>query len=180
MPGIIIAFPKIEDATSIKNALVRNGFEVNATCTTGAQVVGITNELDDGIVICGYRFSDMHYRELNNYLPKGFEMLLIASATKLEECTDNNIVCLSMPIKMQDLLNTLQMMSYNYLKKKKKLKDKPKPRSEGDKAIIAKAKLVLMERNNMTEEEAHRYIQKNSMDTGTNMVEMAEMILSLM
>lgn len=180
MLSIIIAFPKIEDANSIKNVLVRNGYGVNATCTTGAQVVGTANELDDGIVICGYRFSDMHYSELNNYLPKGFEMLLIASATKLEECTDNNIVCLSMPIKMQDLLNTLQMMSYNYSRRKKKDKEKPKPRSEVDKAIISKAKLVLMERNNMTEEEAHRYIQKNSMDSGTNMVEMAEMILSLM
>lgn len=180
MLSIIIAFPKIDDANNIKNALIRNGFEVNATCTTGAQVVSIANELDDGIVICGYRFSDMHYSELNNYLPKGFEMLLIASATKLEECTDNNIVCLSMPIKMHDLLNTLQMMSYNYVRRKKKEKDKPKPRSEVDKAVIAKAKLVLMERNNMTEDEAHRYIQKNSMDSGTNMVEMAEMILSLM
>nr|WP_207725140.1 ANTAR domain-containing protein [Anaerocolumna cellulosilytica] len=164
----------------MKNALIRNGFEVNAICTTGAQVVSIANELDDGIVICGYRFSDMHYSELNNYLPKGFEMLLIASATKLEECTDNNIVCLSMPIKMHDLLNTLQMMSYNYVRRKKKEKDKPKLRSQEDKAVITKAKLVLMERNNMTEDEAHRYIQKNSMDSGTNMVEMAEMILSLM
>lgn len=180
MLSIIIAFPKIEDAMSIKNALVRNGYEVNATCTTGAQVIGTANELDDGIVICGYRFSDMHYSELSNYLPKGFEMLLIASATKLEECTDNNIVCLSMPIKMQDLLNTLQMMSFNYSKRKKKDKDKPRPRSEADKSVITKAKLILMERNNMTEEEAHRYIQKNSMDSGTNMVEMAEMILSLM
>jgi len=178
--SIIIAFPKIEDAIGIKNALVRNGYEVNATCTTGAQVVGTANELDGGVVICGYRFSDMHYSELNNYLPKGFEMLLIASATKLEDCTDNNIVCLSMPIKLQDLLNTLQMMTYNYTKRRKRDRDKPKPRSEAEKAIIDKAKLVLMERNNMTEEEAHRYIQKNSMDSGTNMVEMAEMILSLM
>jgi len=178
--SIIIAFPKIEDATNIKNALVRNGYEVNATCTTGAQVISIANDLDDGIVLCGYRFPDMHYSELSNYLPKGFEMLLIASATKLEECTDNNIVCLSLPIKMQDLLNTLQMMSYNYSKRKKKEKDKPKRRSDEDKAIISKAKLVLMERNNMSEEEAHRYIQKTSMDSGTDMVEMAEMILSLM
>jgi response regulator NasT len=178
--SIIIAFPKIEDANNLKNALIRNGYEVNATCTTGAQVVGIANELDGGIILCGYRFSDMHYSELNNYLPKGFEMLLIASARKLEECTNNNIVCLSMPIKIHDLLNTLQMMSYNYSRRKKKEKEKPKPRSEQDKAIISKAKLVLMERNNMTEEEAHRYIQKNSMDSGTNMVEMAEMILSLM
>ena len=37
-----------------------------------------------------------------------------------------------------------------------------------------------MERNHMSESEAHRYIQKNSMDTGTNMVETARMILSIM
>ncbi|SHO50934.1 ANTAR domain-containing response regulator [Anaerocolumna xylanovorans] len=180
MPSIIIAFPKIEDAVNIKNVLVRNGYGVNATCTTGAQVVTIANELDDGIIICGYRFSDMHYSQLNGYLPKGFEMLLIASANKLEECTDNNIVCLSMPIKMADLISTLEMMHYNISRRRKREKDKPKARTEEEKAIISKAKLVLMERNNMTEEEAHRYIQKNSMDSGTNMVEMAEMILRLM
>lgn len=180
MLSIIIAFPKVEDAINIKNALVRNGYEVNATCTTGAQVIGIANELDCGIVLSGYRFQDMHYRELNNYLPKGFEMLLVASAKKLEECTDNNIVCLSMPIRMQDLLNTLQMMCHNYSRRKKKEKEKPKQRSEEDKSIISKAKLLLIERNNMSEDEAHRYIQKSSMDSGTNMVEMAEMILSMM
>ena len=37
-----------------------------------------------------------------------------------------------------------------------------------------------MARNNMTEEEAHRYIQKCSMDSGTNMVETAQMVLSIM
>ncbi len=180
MLSIIIAFPKIEDATIIKNTLIRNGYSVNAVCTTGAQVIAITNELDGGIVLCGYRFLDMHYSELNNYLPKGFEMLLVASPMKLEECTDNNIVCLSMPIKKQDLLDTLQMMSYNFQRKRKKNKDKPTMRSEEEKAVILRAKHLLMERNNMTEEEAHRYIQKNSMDSGTNLVEMSEMILRLM
>ena len=37
-----------------------------------------------------------------------------------------------------------------------------------------------MARNHMTEEEAHRYIQKCSMDSGTNMAETAEMVLSVM
>lgn len=180
MLSIIVAFPKIEDAKSIKNALIKNGYEVNATCTTGAQAIGIANELDGGIIISGYRFPDMHFRELNNYLPKGFEMLLIASPTKLTESTDNNIVCLSMPLKMQDLLNTLQMMTYNYTRRKRKNKEKPKVRTEEERAIINKAKQVLMVRNNLTEEEAHRYLQKNSMDSGTNMVEMAEIILSLL
>ena len=37
-----------------------------------------------------------------------------------------------------------------------------------------------MERNNMTEEEAHRYLQKSSMDSGTNMLETAQMVLTIM
>lgn len=180
MLSIIVAFPKMEDARNIKNVLIRNGYDVENVCTSGAQAISYANELDGGIVVSGYRFTDMYYYELNNYLPKGFEMLLIASASKIDDSTNNNIMSLSMPIKLNDLINTIQMMTYNYNKRKKKEKDKPKLRTEEEKAIIFKAKALLMERNNMTEEEAHRYIQKNSMDSGTNMIEMAHMILSMM
>ncbi len=179
MYSIIVGFPKYEDANGIKNVISRNGFSVSEPCTTGAQIVSMANDLDEGIVVCGYRFSDMHYSELNNYLPKGFEMLLIASPEKLEYCRDNNIVCLPMPIKTHDLMNTIQMMSYQYQRRKKKEREKPKERTEEEKALIRKAKLLLMDRNNMTEEEAHRYLQKNSMDSGTNLVEMAEMVLKM-
>ena len=48
------------------------------------------------------------------------------------------------------------------------------------KALIDRAKAVLMERNNMTEAEAHRYLQKTSMDNGTGFTETAQMILSMM
>lgn len=184
MLSIIIAFPRVEDTKNIKNLLVRNGFDVSATCTSGAQVISTANELDEGIVLCGYRFSDMHYIQLHSYLPKGFEMLLVASPSKLEEVVDSNIVCLSMPIKTNELLSTLQLISQNYIRRKKKLrermKDKSKQRSAEEKATINKAKSLLMDRNNMSEEEAHRYIQKTSMDSGTNMVETAEMLLALM
>lgn len=184
MLSIIVAFPRAEDAKNIKNLLTRNGFEVGTVCTSGAQVISLANELDEGIVLCGYRFSDMHYIQLHNYLPKGFEMLLVASPAKLEAVGESNIMCLSMPIKANDLINTIQMMSHNYYRRKKKLrdrmKDKPSMRSAEEKATINKAKLLLMDRNNMSEEEAHRYIQKTSMDSGTNMVETAEMLLALM
>ena len=180
MLSIIIVFPKIEDANNIRNILVRGGYEVNATCTTGAQAITIANELDEGMVICGFRLADMLYRELNSYLPRGFEMLLLASPQKLLECADGNILSLSMPIKLQDLLNTLQLMTYNYMRRKKRDKNKPKDRTTAQREIITRAKTLLMERNKMTEEEAHRYIQKTSMDSGTNMVETAEMILSMM
>ena len=46
--------------------------------------------------------------------------------------------------------------------------------------MIRQAKELLMARNNLSEEEAHRYLQKSSMDSGTNMVETAQMVLSIM
>lgn len=180
MLSIIVAFPRIEDAKGIKSILVRSGYEVNAVCTMGAQVISIANEQDYGIVLCGYRLSDMHYSQIHNYLPKGFEMLLIASPRKLEEVMNRDIVCLGMPIKTNDLLNTLELMSRNYIRRRRKNREKPKTRNIEEKETILKAKLLLMDRNNLSEEEAYRYIQKTSMDNATNMVETAQMILTLM
>ena len=179
MADIIIAFPKLDDAKNLKKLLLRNGYDVSLVCDNGAQIVSAVNELDGGVVICGYRFRDMQFSEVLDYLPKGFQMLLMASPAKLEDSDISEVVSLPMPLKVQDLLNTLEMMMVQYRRWKKKQKNKPKVRSEGEKRTIRKAKELLMERNQMTEEEAHRYIQKISMDSATNLVETAEMLLEL-
>ena len=179
MADIIIAFPKLDDAKNLKKLLLRNGYDVSLVCDNGAQIVSAVNELDGGVVICGYRFRDMHFSEVLDYLPKDFQMLLMASPAKLEDSDISEVVSLPMPLKVQDLLNTLEMMMVQYRRWKKKQKNKPKVRSEGEKRTIRKAKELLMERNQMTEEEAHRYIQKISMDSATNLVETAEMLLEL-
>lgn len=49
MANIIVVFPKQEDAKAIRNLLVRNGFQVIAVCTTGAQALTSIEELNDGI-----------------------------------------------------------------------------------------------------------------------------------
>lgn len=180
MTRIIVALPKLEDAKSIKNLLVRNGYNVVAVCASGAQALSQMDNLNDGIVISGYRLPDMLYAELHDYLPPGFEMLLLASKPLLLECAGSDIMCLGMPLKVHDLLNTVEMMVTSIAYKRKKSKAKPKERKPEEVAMINEAKCLLMSRNNMTEEEAHRYIQKCSMDSSTNMVETAQMILAVM
>ena len=66
MANIIVAFSKPEDAKSIKNILMRNGFEIIAVCTSGAQVLSQLDDLSSGIVVCGYRLTDMLYSELRD------------------------------------------------------------------------------------------------------------------
>ncbi len=179
MADIIIAFPKLDDAKNLRKLLIRNGYDVNMVCDSGSQVMEAVNRLDGGILISGYRFHDMYYMELNDYLPKGFQMLLLASPAKLAECDIRDLVSLAMPFKVKDLLNTLEMMLVQYDRWRKKQKSRPKVRSESDRRVIHAAKALLIERNQMTEEEAHRYLQKLSMDSATNMVETAEMIVEL-
>lgn len=180
MISIIVAFPKLDDAKSIRNLLVRNGFHVPNVANNGAAVVHMANELDGGIVVCGYKFQDMIYHELHEYLPEDFQMLLVASKAVLGGCQDEEIMCLSMPIKAYELLETLAMLVGEKEREQKRRRRMPRPRSEEEQKILDEAKELLMERSNLTEEEAHRYIQKNSMDVGRSMVETAQMLLSLM
>lgn len=179
MATIVVAFPRIEEAKAIKALLIRNGYNVAPVCTSGAQAINMADSLSDGIIICGYRLSDMIYTQLYECKPKSFEILLVASKNLWSDCEYNDIVCLAMPIKVNDLLNTLQLMLQSQIRRRKKAKSQPKKHSEHEQKIIDNAKILLMEKNNLTEPEAHRYIQKCSMDSGNSFVESAQMVISI-
>ncbi len=180
MTNIIVVLPRLEDAKGIKNVLVRSGFQVTGVCTTGAQAISQADGLHDGIIICSYKLVDMMYDQLHECLPYGFEMLLMASQQVINECYGNDIVCLSMPLKVNDLVNTVNMLTDSILRRRRKQRQQPRTRSAEEEALIGQAKEILMTRNHMDEEEAHRYLQKCSMDSGTNLVETAQMVLTMM
>lgn len=180
MISVIVAFPKQEIAKNIRTMLVRSGVEVHAVCTTGAQVMSALDQLDSGLIVCAYQFVDMMYDEIREYIPETFDMLLVAPKSQrglIEE--DEQIVCMAMPFKAYELLETVEMMLDHVWKRVKRLKSQPKKRTEEEKTVIELAKKKLMKEQQMSEEEAHRYLQKNSMDNGMNLVQMAQAMLDL-
>lgn len=178
MVSIIVAMPKLEDAKKVSDMLKSRGIQVIEICTTGAGILSKVHQLDSGIVICTRRFKDMYCSEIAESLPNYFEMLLFTSVEGLENCP-SEVVTITMPFRPSDLISTVEMMSNQLLRRIKKDKSKPKKRSREEQECIDKAKQLLMDRNSMTEQEAFRYIQKCSMDSSTNMVETAQMILLL-
>ena len=156
MSSIVIVLPKIEDGKRIRDILAKRGYEIDAVCSTAAAALGEMNNLNGGIVICGYKLPDMFFTDLN-------------------EC-----MAVTMPLSVYELVNTLEMMLQSAARRRKKERAKPKVRSAEEQHIIDRAKSLLIERNHMTESEAHRYMQKCSMDSGTNLVEMAQMVLTLL
>lgn len=176
--SIIVALSKIEDAKYISNVLRHRGLETSTVCTSGSTVLSTMQHLDHGIVICSRRLTDMHYTQLIEYLPADFEMLLLAPKSVVDDCDPDTMV-LGMPFRAADLIGTVEMMLTQQNRRLKKQKAAKKQRTEREQNYINNAKWLLMERNQMSEQEAFRYIQKCSMDSGTNMVETAQMILLL-
>ena len=56
MTGLIVVFPNKDNATNIRNLLVRGGMDVIGVCTTGAQAMHYADTVDDGL-----RLSDERY-----------------------------------------------------------------------------------------------------------------------
>lgn len=181
MANIVVVFPKLEDAKTIRNLLVRRGFPVQTVCASGAQALAAADQLGSGVIVCGYRLPDMLYDELYENAAPDFDLLLLASPRAMSGGIREGVVGVEMPLKAQDLLDSLEMLlRAGERRRKKKKKNLPPRRSSQEQKRIADAKALLMERNHMTEEEAHRYLQKTSMDSGTNLAETAEMIFALM
>ncbi|GHU42937.1 hypothetical protein FACS1894111_07680 [Clostridia bacterium] len=178
MSSIIVAFSNMENAKNIKNILTKNGFRVNGVSITAAHALGTANELGDGILVCGTKLRDMGYQELYQNLPEHFEMLLLAKPEQCDERGGERMLCLSMPLKAHELLHTVSMMADSIARKKKRRNSKPRQRSEEEQKLIREAKELLMETNLLTEAQAHSYIQKRSMESGSTLTETAQRVLA--
>ena len=177
--NVIVAFPKAETGKKVKTLLTRSGYHVTHVVTSGGHVLTAAMELRYGIVVCAHRLPDMLCNELIRDLPESFRMVALTGKSPLPRPEDERIVTLVQPLQVHELLSTLEMVSVNVTKIRKQMKDRPRARSEKEEKAIRAAKQLLMERNHMTEDEAHRYIQKTSMNTGNSLVETAQMILDL-
>ncbi len=178
--NIILAFPKIETGRKIKSILARNGFLVTSILTTGTQVLAEAHTLQYGIVITSYRLKDMLYNEIQMDLPPAMKMITLANPMQWEENPNSQVVCIPLPLKVYDLLNTVEMVALSAEQIRKREKKKPRKRTKEEELVLVRAKGVLMERNQMTEDEAHHYLQKMSMDSGNTLKETAYMILNLL
>lgn len=177
--NIILVFPKQETAKSLRSVLRRAGYTVDAVCTTVAQALQAASEFDSGIIVSNYRLIDGMATEIYENAGERFQFLMIGPKDYIDTREVADIFSLTTPLHVSELCETMEVLSIAYARWRKKARAKPKVRGEAEQKTIDQAKLLLMEKNGLTEAEAHRYIQKSSMDSGTGVVETAAMIMSL-
>ena len=96
-----------------------------------------------------------------------------------QEYGGDNTAWLPHPMSGFDLLDLVDTKFRDIERRMKKDLTGPKARTEEEKDLIRQAKELLMYKNGYSEEEAHRFLQKQSMDGGHTLVETAGMVLDM-
>ncbi len=92
---------------------------------------------------------------------------------------DTGILILAKPITKRDLYEAVNMLSFMQQKIQKLTEENRKLRTRlSDMGIITQAKCLLIEKRQMTEQDAHRYLEKEAMDFCLPKVEVARNVIT--
>lgn len=168
MKDIIVAYPTKDIALKLRSLLVSEGFNVSHICALGSSVLSIAGDFNEGVVICASVLSDMTASVLAQQLPVGFDVIAISKNGK-EDYT-GNLINLPMPLNKDDFLQTVSVL----VSTRSSFNRRDKSESE----LLSTAKLILMNSKDITESQAHKYLQKESMRTGKKLSAIAKEIIN--
>ena len=174
MEQVIVAFEGEKNCWRIKEILESSGTAACILCRTADQVKRAVHKQHVTTVVCGYKFADGTAEELFGDLPLSCAMLIVAAQNMLELVQNDDIFRLPAPASRGDLTASVRML----LQIGHRLERFVRPRrSQEEQELIQRAKQLLIDRNGMTEEQAHRFLQKKSMDSGAKLIQTAQLVL---
>ena len=173
MERIIVAFPSEEARRRIQRMLESEGY-APLCCAAGSEAIRAARKHSASIIVCGFHLRDMTATDLAASLIDIAALLVVSTAANLDFCEGENLFKLATPSRRADFFASLELLRKFELKNRRAAQ----PRQEEDQRLIRRAKELMMEINRMTETEAHRFLQKRSMDTGAKLTETARIIVA--
>lgn len=172
MRDIVIASANRDAAERVRSILQSEGLMVSNIFGSGSDVLSFASIRPDAVIICG-KLSDMAPVTLARLIPNGFDMVWLLSYGQAVPLYASNVVILNMPLDRREFTSTVRNLAFSGSQSF----DRSVKRNEEDENILLNAKTILMKKNNISEREAHRLIQKRSMDKGISLILVAKKIL---
>ena len=158
MNRLIVAFSSDTAAHRICAWLAQSGFPARTVCRTGAEVVRAVRYMGGGSVICAARLPDY--------------TAVIGKPEQLSDCENPAIRRLPLPVNRYQLAEAAEALT-----QAQQARAPAKP-SQQDQEIIRHAKALLQSARGMAEPEAHRYLQRRSMEAHRKMADTARLIIA--
>ena len=175
MDTIIVAFENTALSQRFSDLMESTGTARCLTCRSGDQVRRLLNKQQAYCVVCSPHFRDGPAEWLCGDLPPFCSLLMVGPAHQLALCSDPDIFKLPTPIRREEALSTVSLLLQFGHRMERYTRHRRSPLEQD---LIARAKALLMERDGLTEEQAHRTLQKRSMDQGLTLVHTARRTLA--
>lgn len=167
LKSVIIAFPNKNTALQIRAVLEEYGIYVSHICATGASVLSIASEMNGGVIVCAAILRDSSAQFLSERLGAGFDIVALSKGGKQNYL--GNFISLPMPLDKDEFCSTVAVLVSS--------RSSFSNRKKADDDYISNAKAILMNINEMTEMQAHKYLQKKSMQQGRKIADVAKDII---
>lgn len=174
MEKVILAFEGEKTAERVRDILEGAGLAACLVCHSAAEVKRLIHKQHISTIICGYKLRDETAENMAEDLPLTCSVLVIAVQNMLDLMSGDNVFKLAAPVVRNDLISSVRLLLQVSHRMERFIRPQ---RSAEEDALIKAAKAVLMDRNGMTEEQAHRFLQKKSMDSGSRLTQTAQMVL---
>lgn len=174
MDTVIVAFENAKFVRQLRELLETAGVAECLPCSSGDQVRRLLQRQGAGCVICGPHLSDGPSEWLFDDLPPSCLMLMVGPKHQLDLCGNPDIFKLPTPLRREETILTVRLLLQFSRRMERFARTS---RSSAEQRDIDRAKKALMEKKGLTEEEAHRRLQKRSMDEGRRLVQTARKVL---
>lgn len=183
-PRLLLAVKNTDMAERIKRIAEENGCVTVDTVTDGHECLRKTIALEPDVLVTEYELLSLNGYEVSKVvLDKGYcDIIMIAPANSeelLSDLTDNSrFTVINKPLNGQTLVNTVDVV----IKKTKRIKELTERISELKERLetrkqVEKAKGIIMKQMGLSEEEAFKKIQKQSMNRGIPMKDIAKAVI---
>lgn len=173
MEKVIVAFEQESQGRRLQELLESGGVAACVVCRSGDEVRRLLAEKHCVCVICSPRLADGPAEWLCPDVPPCCSMLMVGPQHQLDLCSDPDVYRLPTPIRREEAILTVRLL-LQFSHRLEKL-SRPK-RGAAEQQEVDRAKRRLMERKGVSEEEAHRLLQRRSMDEGKSLAQTARKV----
>ena len=170
MARIIIASAAHSNREQLSRLLASSGYAVFRLCASASELRRALNECEDAVVILAGAMPDLKPDELQWDWGGRVHILLIGKPELLEACESKEVFRLALPSTGQAVTGAVEMLTQLHQMRLPK-------RSADDKNVVEQAKRLMMEKQKLSEEEAHKLLQQYAMNHSMKMADYAAQIL---
>lgn len=178
MREIIVSAASQKLMSTLHKVLLGSGMAPARLCKNASEVFALFSEIEDALLICG-PLKDTPSIYLAKSVPDSWDVVLLLSSNEPFPYYVSNIIPVTLPINRSEFTgivsDALGVQSESYGAKATAVKVRP----QQEKELIEKAKLRLMKDRGLCESDAHRFLQRYSMNLGITMYEAAKRFLQL-